>query len=91
MKTRTTTLAALLALTVLTAGCSKSQDEIAEDCQAALATVDTTQLGDDRPAACDGLSDDDYNALRISAGLRDSGIVDDNGNVDVDELLEDSN
>ncbi|WP_409469075.1 hypothetical protein [Streptomyces sp. HC307] len=88
MKTRTAAIAALLALAALTAACGKSEEEIAADCQKALANT-TVGVGDERPEACEGLSEDDYNALVISQGLRDSGVIDENGDVDMGELLDD--
>jgi len=58
---RTTVLLACL-LAAGAAGCSsgKSQDQIAEECQAAL-TAEATKT--DRPDACEGLSQEDYDTL----------------------------
>ncbi|MBZ6175582.1 hypothetical protein KVH22_29965 [Streptomyces olivaceus] len=88
MRTRTALAAGLLALAAFTAACGKSDEEIATDCQKALAATKTATL-DDRPGACKDLSEDDYSALLFSQGLRDSGVIDDNGNVDAEELLSD--
>ncbi|WP_171117806.1 MULTISPECIES: hypothetical protein [unclassified Streptomyces] len=89
MRTRTAAVAALFALAALTAACGKSEEEIAEDCQKVLATT-TVDLKDDRPEACEGLSQDDYEALVFSQRLQDSGLIDENGDVDMSELLDDS-
>lgn len=88
MRTRTALTAALLALAALTAACGKSEEEIAADCQKALANS-TTATKTDRPEACKGLSEDDYSALLIAQGLRDTGVIDEDGNVDMEELLDD--
>ena len=42
------------------------------------------------PAACKGVKDDDYTALLMSQVLDDNGWTDENGDVDMDKLLEDS-
>jgi uncharacterized lipoprotein len=90
MNTRTAACTALLALVAVTglAACSsdKSEEEIATDCQKALASG-TQASATDWPDACKGLSQDDYDALRMSEALKDTGIIDENGNVDPDELL----
>ncbi|MCX4786479.1 hypothetical protein OG369_09875 [Streptomyces sp. NBC_01221] len=91
MRTRTTAAAitAGLLLVVTLTACGKSEDEIAADCQKALAAGATTTKTE-RPDACEGLSQDDYDALVISQGLKDSGVIDDDGNVDMNELLNDN-
>lgn len=92
MKTRTAACAALLALTAITGltacGSNKSQEEIATDCQKALASGAPAAKAD-RPNACEGLSQDDYDALVMSQVLKDTGVIDKDGNVDADELLGD--
>lgn len=86
MRTRTALTAVLLAFAALTAACGKSEEEIAADCQKALAAAkDATKSN--RPDACEGLSQEDYNALLISQTLKDTGVIDENGNVDPEELL----
>ncbi|MGW0599945.1 hypothetical protein ACWD11_22715 [Streptomyces sp. NPDC002776] len=89
MRIRTALAGALLVLAAATAGCSsdKSEEEIAVDCQQALADG-ATATKTERPEACEGLTQDDYDALLMSQALQDSGVVDDDGNVDVDELLD---
>ncbi|NUO43749.1 MAG: hypothetical protein HOV82_17135 [Streptomyces sp.] len=66
---RTTTL--LLAAVLLLGGgavsCGKSQEEIAEECQAAL-TEKATKT--DRPSECEDLSQEDYDALLMSWALK---------------------
>ncbi|MGW1540138.1 hypothetical protein ACWCPM_07720 [Streptomyces sp. NPDC002309] len=90
MRTRTAACAALLALSALTAGCGESQEEIAEECRTALAsTAVAVDVEDVRPEACEGLSQDDYEALVISQGPRDSRDIDENGDIDLGEQLED--
>ncbi|CAM5718334.1 hypothetical protein [Streptomyces fumanus] len=91
--TRTTT--ALLAAVVLlgggAAGCSesKSQDEIAKDCVAALKARAEGDKG--KPKDCEGLGDDDYDALLMSHVLTDDlGWVDEDGNVDREKMLDDA-
>ncbi|MGW1546624.1 hypothetical protein [Streptomyces sp. NPDC002346] len=86
MRTRTTITAVTIGLLILT-GCGKSEDEIAADCQKALAAGATATKAK-RPDACEGLPQDDYDALLISQGLKDSGVVDDDGNVDMNKLLD---
>lgn len=88
-RTTTVLLAACLLLAGATAGCSKSYDEIAEDCVAALKE---RKAGDkSKPEACEGLKDDDYQALLMSHVLRDElGWVDEEGNVDKGKMLEDA-
>lgn len=49
----------LLAVAPL-AGCSKSQDEIAAECEKA---IDSTSTTTNRPDECDGLSDENYKLL----------------------------
>jgi len=88
MRTRTALTAALLALAALTAACGKSEEEIATDCQKALAAGEHATKAD-RPEACEGLPQDDYDALVMSQALKDSGTINDNGDVDLGELLDD--
>ncbi|MEU0459188.1 hypothetical protein ABZ322_40990 [Streptomyces sp. NPDC006129] len=87
MRTRTTITAIALLLAALTAcGSGKSEEEIAADCQKALTTA-TDATKTNRPGACEGLSQEDYNDLLMSQALKDSGLVDQDGNVNPDELL----
>lgn len=81
-------LACALLLTGAAVGCSseKSPDEIAKECVTAIkARPDGDKA---KPKACEGLSDDDYQALLMLHVLEDGGWVDKDGNVDVDKLLE---
>lgn len=86
MRTTTTLLAALLLAGTL-AGCSsgRTQDEIAADCEKALSSAATKT---NRPDACDGLTQDNYDALLMHWALQQQGILDDNGDVDMGELLD---
>ncbi|TQL21956.1 hypothetical protein [Streptomyces sp. SLBN-134] len=88
MRTRTALTAVLLTLAALTAACGKSDEEIAADCAKALASGQTATKTD-RPDACEGLPDDDYEALLMSQALKDSGVIDKDGNVDAEGLLGD--
>ncbi|MEV0691791.1 hypothetical protein [Streptomyces sp. NPDC050388] len=69
MRTRTALTAVLLALAVLTAGCGKSEAEQQADCQKAL-TSEATKTN--RPDACKGLSQDDYDALLMAWALKNA-------------------
>jgi hypothetical protein len=72
---RRTTIALLAAALLLAGGalgCSKSQDEIARDCQAALSEKATKT---NRPAECEGLSQDDYDTLLMAWVLK-KGLAD---------------
>ncbi|MEU6230451.1 hypothetical protein [Streptomyces sp. NPDC047042] len=82
-------LAACLLLAGAAVGCSKSYDEIAEDCVAALKKRSDGDKA--KPEACNGLKEDDYDALLMSHILKnDLGWVDEDGNVDQNEMLEDA-
>ncbi|MFE6412580.1 hypothetical protein ACFVOR_37235 [Streptomyces sp. NPDC057837] len=89
MRRTTTALLATLLLTAGAVGCSddKSYGEITADCAAAL--KDQPEGDNSKPAACDGVKEDDYQVLRLSQGLEDSGVVKD-GEVDMDKLLDDA-
>lgn len=87
MRIRTALTAILLALAALTAACGKSDEEIAADCQKALAKSTAGATENNRPEACEGLAQDDYEALLMSEALKDTGVIDEDGNVDADELL----
>lgn len=88
MRTRTTIAAGVLLLAVLTAcGSDKSEEEIAVDCQKALAKSTAGATEKDRPEACEGLPQEDYEALLMSEAMKDTGVIDEDGNVDLDELL----
>lgn len=42
-----------------------------------------------KPDACDGLKQDDYDALLVGQVLKDGGVVDEDGNVDLRRLADD--
>ncbi|MGW1669017.1 hypothetical protein [Streptomyces sp. NPDC002324] len=69
-------------------GCSKSYDEIGEDCVAAL--KDRADGDKEKPEACEGLKEDDYQALLMSQTIDDLGWTDDEGNFDKNKMLEDT-
>lgn len=75
--------AACLALTACGGGPSYQQKT--DRCAKAIAA----KAADDKtkPKACDGISDDDYTTLNVGHVIDKSGVVDDNGNVDLDKLL----
>lgn len=89
MRTTTALLTGLL-LAATTVGCSsdKSYNDIVKDCVTAL----KDQPSDDatKPDACKDVKDDDYTALVMSRVLDDNGWVDENGDVDMDKLLDDT-
>ncbi|MFH8492292.1 hypothetical protein [Streptomyces longisporoflavus] len=84
MRTRTAISIAAALLTALTA-CGKSEAEVQADCEKAIVEASTVT---NRPAACDDLAEDDYKALLIARTLRDGGVVDDNGDVDLRQLVD---
>jgi hypothetical protein len=84
---RTAAAAALLAAGLLTAACGggSSYSDKAEACARAIAA---RPAGDSaKPKACEAITDDDYATLNEAHELRSAGVVDDNGNVDLDKLL----
>ncbi|WP_151898280.1 hypothetical protein [Streptomyces sp. C8S0] len=92
MRTRTTTAAIALLLATLT-GCSsseqpKTQDEIAARCAPALKARPEGDTS--KPKECEGLTTDNYDLLVVSSAVDELGWIDDNGNVDMDKLLQDT-
>lgn len=68
-------------------GCAKSYDEIVTDC---AATLKERPEGDAaKPDACEDVKDKDYETLVLSEAIDDLGWVDDEGNIDENEILED--
>lgn len=88
MRHTTALLATVLLLAGATVGCSKSYDETVNDCVAAL--KERPAADDAKPDACEGVKEDDYTELTISQHLKDSGWVDENGDVDMGKVLEDA-
>ncbi|MFB6943201.1 hypothetical protein ACFWGL_17095 [Streptomyces sp. NPDC060286] len=85
MRTATaTTITVILALALTS--CGKSAAEQAADCRDAITATSTKTF---RPDACKDLSQDDYNALLMDWALKNSGVIDKDGNVDPDKLLDD--
>lgn len=80
---RTLAVLTLTAAILTTAGCGKSYDDYANECADALA-----HHVKGKPEACEHISQDDYTTLRLAQALTDSGIVDDDGNVDMGKLLD---
>ena len=90
MRHTTILLATVLLLAGAATACSseKSYDDVVADCTQAL--KDRADGDKNKPAACKGVKDDDYTALLMSQVLDDNGWTDENGDVDMGELLEDS-
>ncbi|WP_406342288.1 hypothetical protein [Streptomyces sp. NBC_00648] len=83
-----TALTLLRAATLAACGSDKpSLDQIAHNC--AKAVEARTEGDKTRPAACNGLSDDDYTALLASKAMDDLGWLDDNGDFDPNRMLSD--
>lgn len=71
---------------LLLAGCSsESYNTKTDHCAAAI--KDRPAGDKSKPKACDGIKQDDYDTLNVAAGLTKNGIVDSDGNVDLDKLL----
>lgn len=79
----TTLLLAACLLAGAAVGCSseRSQDEIAADCRPALSSEATKT---DRPKECEGLTQENYDALLMHWILEQQGVLDKDGNVDLD-------
>lgn len=78
-RARTTT--ALLAATVLLAGCGgPSYDESAADCITAVNALPKDAQAKPRPKVCEPLEDKDYNLIHMSKIAHDIGMIDENGN-----------
>lgn len=71
----------------LTAACGKSEKEVAVDCQKALAQSTAGATKKDRPEACNGLPQEEYEAILMSEAMKDTCVIDEESNVDLDELL----
>ncbi len=83
------TVAAASAITGLVVWLSQpSYNEIVKNCVAAL--KDRPEGDKSKPAACDDVKDDDYNAIYLSTVLDDLGWTDDDGNFDKNKMLEDT-
>ncbi|MFC0844457.1 hypothetical protein ACFH04_12190 [Streptomyces noboritoensis] len=81
-------LAVLCAAALAACGSDKpSDDEIAHNC--AKAVKERAEGDKSKPAACNGLGDDDYTALLVSKSMDDLGWLDDNGDFDPNRMLSD--
>jgi hypothetical protein len=69
MRHTTALLAAACLLAAGAVGCSKSQDEIAKECEAAL-TEKATKAN--RPPECEGLSQKNYDAVLMNWALKNA-------------------
>ncbi|MHC3455931.1 hypothetical protein [Streptomyces prasinus] len=90
MRRTTTAILAVLLCATAAAGCSseKSYDDTVKDCITAL--KDRPEGSKEKPGSCEDVKEDDYTALLMSQVLDDNGWVDENGDVDMGKLLEDS-
>jgi len=84
MRTRITAAAIALLLATLTA-CGQSYDDTIAACAQAL----KDNGGNGKPAACDDVKDDDYGVIVMSVTAEREGWVDENGDVDMGEMLKD--
>lgn len=82
---RTTAALLLACLTLAACTSERTQDEIAADCRPALSKKATKT---DWPAECEGLTQENYDALLMHWILEQQGILDENGDVDMGELLD---
>jgi len=62
-----------------------SYDDIVKGCQKALTSSSTKTH---RPAACEGLKQDDYDVVLMHWVLEQQGVFDKNGDVDTGKLLD---
>ena len=65
---------------------AKAYDDTVAACARALeqrADGDST-----RPAECEDVTDGDYDAMAVAQVLKDSGVVDEDGNVDLGRVLD---
>jgi hypothetical protein len=88
MRRTTVLLAACLLLAGAAAGCSQSYDDTVNDCITAL--KERAEGEKAKPDACKDVKEDDYTALLMSQVLDDNGWTDENGDVDMGKILEDS-
>ncbi|MEV1063396.1 hypothetical protein [Streptomyces sp. NPDC050263] len=66
-----------------------SYDDTVSSCRKALAEQYKND-GKGKPKACDGVKEDDYDALVLDASLNDLGWTDSDGNFDENKMLEDT-
>jgi hypothetical protein len=81
-------LAVIAAVTLaFVAGCAggESYSDKTDHCASALKV--RTAGDTSKPKECEGVKDDDYQTLVVANSLHSSGVVDDDGNVDLDKLL----
>ncbi|MFJ7269389.1 hypothetical protein ACIQV3_22555 [Streptomyces sp. NPDC099050] len=88
MRTRTTTV--ILATTAaLLAGCGgPSYDEAAEQCMAAVKALPAGAQRDDKPKACERMTEKDYSMIFMSKIFDDKGWTDENGKPDLNRILQ---
>ncbi|MFI9200183.1 hypothetical protein [Streptomyces sp. NPDC053048] len=84
MRARITASTVLLAAL---AGCTNQATRAEIETRCAQAIADRSDGDKTKPAACEPLRKDDYEALVISVGLRDAGVVGDDGRIDPGGLL----
>lgn len=91
MNHRTTTgllTAGALAASLLLTGCSSSESYNDKTDHCAKAIKDRPDGDKAKPKACAGVTADDYDTLNLGNLLTSSGLVDDNGNVDMNKLID---
>ncbi|MFE9309505.1 hypothetical protein ACIQCF_04560 [Streptomyces sp. NPDC088353] len=95
MRRRTVLItAAAVAVAAIVAGLAvwlsqPSYNDIVDGCAKAL-KEQYKKGGKGKPDACKDVKADDYETLDIAAILRDSGWVDDDGNADMNKILDDA-
>ncbi|MEV8595218.1 hypothetical protein [Streptomyces sp. NPDC052012] len=62
-------------------------DDVVEDC---IAAIEERPKGDrSKPEACDGVKEDDYSLIDFHEHLDDQGVWNEDGSVNLENLLED--
>lgn len=83
---RASTTALVLLLAALT-GCAAQPTQAELETRCATAIADRTKGDNAKPAACEPLSQDDYETLVIGHGLSETGIIDKDGRINPQRLL----
>ncbi|MFI2078490.1 hypothetical protein [Streptomyces triculaminicus] len=83
---RASTAALALLLTALT-GCAAQPTQAELETRCATAIANRAKGDTAKPAACEALTQDDYETLVIGHGLSETGIVDKDGHINPQRLL----
>lgn len=78
-------IAAVTLAFVVSCGGGESYNDKTDHCASALKARPSGDTA--KPKECSGVKDDDYQTLLLANTLHGSGVVDDDGNVDLDKLL----